>query len=105
MATLVYDLGHARSGDKGNTLNVAVIAYNDAAWQVLRKELTEERVMQAYGHLGGDLVTRYEIESLKALNFVIRNVLAGGVTRSLRLDPHGKSLSSLILSIELPSST
>ena len=102
MGTRVYDLGHVRSGDKGNTLNVAVIAYDDSAWQVLRRELTEERVMQTYLHLGGDLVTRYEIESLKALNFVIRNVLAGGVTRSLRLDPHGKSLSSLILGIELP---
>jgi hypothetical protein len=47
-------------------------------------------------------VQRYEIESLRALNFVIQDVLAGGVTRSLRLDPHGKALSSLILGIELP---
>lgn len=104
MGTLVYDLAHARSGDKGNTSNVAVIAYDDTSWQMLRKELTAERVLQAYAHLGPGPVTRYEIESLKALNFVIQNVLAGGVTRSLRLDPHGKALSSLILGIELPNS-
>lgn len=102
MAKRVYDLAHARSGDKGNTLNVAVIAYDEACWGILRRELTEERVMGAYAHLGADTVTRYEVESLKALNFVIRNVLAGGVTRSLRLDPHGKSLSALVLGIELP---
>lgn len=102
MGQRVYDLAHARSGDKGNTLNVAVIAYDEPSWQLLRKELTEERVMQAYSHLGAETITRYEVESLRALNFVIRNVLAGGVTRSLRLDPHGKSLSALVLGIELP---
>lgn len=102
MARRVYDLAHARSGDKGNTLNVAVIAYDEAAWEVLRRELTEERVMNAYAHLGAESVMRYEVKSLRALNFVIRNVLAGGVTRSLRLDPHGKSLSALVLGIELP---
>jgi len=102
MGTLVYDLAHARSGDKGNTSNVAVIAYDESAWRVLRRELTAERVRQAYAHLGAGPVERYEIESLRALNFVIPDVLAGGVTRSLRLDPHGKALSSLILGIELP---
>lgn len=102
MTKRVYDLAHARSGDKGNTLNVAVISYDEMSWQLLRRELTAERVMQTYSHLGSETVTRYEVESLKALNFVIKNVLAGGVTRSLRQDPHGKSLSALILGIELP---
>lgn len=102
MTKRVYDLAHARSGDKGNTLNVAVISYDELSWQLLRRELTAERVMQTYAHLGSETVTRYEVESLKALNFVIKNVLAGGVTRSLRQDPHGKSLSALILGIELP---
>ncbi|HBP31993.1 hypothetical protein [Advenella sp. FME57] len=103
MAIRVYDLAHARSGDKGNTLNVAVIAYDDESWRILRKELTEERVMQAYMHLGAKSVVRYEVDSLKALNFVIHDVLAGGVTRSLRIDPHGKSLSALVLGIVLPA--
>lgn len=102
MGTLVYDLAHARAGDKGNTSSIAVIAYDDAAWQVLRRALTAECVEQAFAHLGAGPVRRYEVASLKALNFVIPNVLAGGVTRSLRLDPHGKSLSALMLGIELP---
>ena len=98
----VYDLGHSRAGDKGNTSNISVVAYNEAAWRVLREQLTAERVMAAYVHLAKGPVTRYELPNLRALNFVIENALGGGVTRSLRQDMHGKSLSSLILSIELP---
>ncbi|GAA4328396.1 hypothetical protein GCM10023144_14150 [Pigmentiphaga soli] len=101
MSTLVHDLAHSRSGDKGNTSNVAVIAYDDAAWERLQRQLTAERVMAAYAHLAKGPVTRYEIPKLRALNFVIENALAGGVTRSLRLDPHGKSLSTIVLGIEL----
>lgn len=102
MMKRVYDLAHARSGDKGNTSNVAVIAYDEHAWRIVQRELTAERVMAAYAHVAVGPVRRYEVESLQALNFVIENALAGGVTRSLRLDPHGKALSSLILGIELP---
>ncbi|MNI23852.1 hypothetical protein D3C73_774520 [compost metagenome] len=104
MSILVYDLAHARAGDKGNTSSIAVIAYDDDGWRVLRQALTAERVEQAFAHLGAGKVRRYEVDSLKALNFVIPNVLSGGVTRSLRLDPHGKSLSALMLGIELPAS-
>jgi hypothetical protein len=98
----VYDLGHARAGDKGNTSNVSVIAYDDNAWQILRGQLTAERVMLAYGHIAKGPVTRYEMPRLKALNFVIENALGGGVTISLAQDAHGKSLSYLMLDIELP---
>lgn len=103
MSILVYDLAHARAGDKGNTSNIAVIAYDEDGWRLLRQALTAEHVEQAFAHLGAGKVRRYEVESLRALNFVIPNVLSGGVTRSLRLDPHGKSLSSLMLGIELPT--
>jgi hypothetical protein len=102
MGTLVHELAHARAGDKGNTSSISVIAYDDAAWKVIRHALTTELVMLAFSHLGAGAVRRYEVESLRALNFVIPNVLAGGVTRSLRLDPHGKTLSALMLCIELP---
>ena len=98
----VYDLGHSRAGDKGNTSNISVVAYNEAAWRVLREQLTAERVMAAYANIAKGPVTRYELPNLRALNFVIENALGGGFTRSLRQDMHGKSLSSLILSIELP---
>jgi hypothetical protein len=97
MSVLVYDLAHTRSGDKGNTSNIAVVAYDAAAWEILREQLTESRVFAAFSP-----VRRYELPKLRALNFVIEGALAGGVTRSLRLDPHGKALSALMLSIELP---
>ncbi|MGE0800506.1 MAG: hypothetical protein AB7G13_16565 [Lautropia sp.] len=103
--TRVWDLAHARSGDKGNTSNVAVIAYDDAGWQQIREHLTTERVMTAYAHVAKGPVTRYELPNLKALNFVIENALAGGVTRSLRLDPHGKTLSGVMLAITLPDTS
>ena len=98
----VYDLAHCRAGDKGNTSNISVVAYSEAAWRVLRDELTPERVLAAYGHIAEGPVRRYELPNLLALNFVIENALGGGVTRSLRQDMHGKSLSSLMLTIELP---
>jgi hypothetical protein len=102
MSVLVHSLAHARSGDKGNTSNVAVIAYDDAGWERIRRELTTERVMAAFANLARGPVERYEIPKLRALNFVIHRALAGGVTRSLRLDPHGKTLSSVVLGIALP---
>jgi hypothetical protein len=98
----VYDLAHSRAGDKGNTSNISVIAYNEAAWRTIREQLTSERVMAAYAHIASGPIRRYELPRLRALNFVIEGALGGGVTRSLRQDMHGKSLSSLILSIELP---
>ena len=101
MSVKVYDLGHARAGDKGNTSNVSVTAYDDKAWTVLREQLTAERVMQAFAEVAKGPVTRYELPKLKALNFVIENALGGGVTVSLALDMHGKSLSFLMLDIDL----
>ena len=102
MSVRVWDIAHARSGDKGNTSNIAVIAYDAAGFALLQRELTEDRVMQAYAHLAHGPVRRYELPKLNALNFVIENALDGGVTRSLRQDPHGKSLSTIMLTIELP---
>mgnify|MGYP003382363860 CR=1 FL=1 len=102
MSVKVHDLGHARAGDKGNTSNVSVVAYDDQAWAVLREQLTVERVMAAFEHVAKGPVTRYELPKLKSLNFVIENALGGGVTISLAQDAHGKSLSYLMLGIELP---
>jgi hypothetical protein len=101
VSTKVYELGHARAGDKGNTSNVSVVAYNERAWEILRDQLTVERVMDAYSHVARGPITRYELPKLKALNFVIENALGGGVTISLAQDAHGKSLSYLMLDIEL----
>ncbi|MPZ42630.1 MAG: hypothetical protein GEV05_04345 [Betaproteobacteria bacterium] len=101
MSAKVYELGHARAGDKGNTSNVSVIAYDERAWNILRDQLSVERVMAAYSHIAQGPVTRYELPKLRALNFVIENALGGGVTISLAQDAHGKSLSYLMLDIEL----
>ena len=101
MSIRVYDLAHARAGDKGNTSNVSVTAYDECAWNILREQLTTDRVMQAYAHIAKGPVTRYELPKLRALNFVIENALGGGVTVSLAQDMHGKSLSFVMLGIEL----
>jgi len=98
----VYDLAHARAGDKGNTSNISVVAYDERAWNILRSQLTVERVMQAFAHVAKGPITRYELPKLRAFNFVIENALGGGVTVSLALDAHGKSLSYLMLDIDLP---
>lgn len=98
----VYDLAHGRAGDKGNTSNISVIAYDDAGFRTLREQLTTERVMQHFASIATGPVTRYELPKLRALNFVIEGALGGGVTRSLAQDAHGKSLSAMMLTLELP---
>jgi hypothetical protein len=102
MSIRVYDLAHTRAGDKGDTSSICVIAYDEAGWQTLRTHLTVERVKEAYGRVAKGPIRRYELPKLRALNFVIEKALGGGVTRSLAQDPHGKALSTLMLTIELP---
>ena len=97
----VFDLAHSRTGDKGNTSNISVICYDERDWEYLRRELTEERVLQAYRLIAKGPVRRHEIRNLKAFNFVIENALGGGVTISLAQDIHGKSLCNVMLAIEL----
>ena len=99
--TRVHDLAHARAGDKGNTSNIVVVAYDAEGWARLERELTADAVQKAFAHLTPGPVSRHVLPRLMALNFVIENALGGGVTRSLAIDPHGKSLSALLLTIEL----
>jgi hypothetical protein len=93
------ELAHARSGDKGDVSNVGVIAYDEADYELLREQVTAERVKARYGDLVLGEVTRYELPNVGALNFVLRRALGGGVTTSLALDPHGKTRSSVILDL------
>ncbi len=102
MMVRVYDIAHSRAGDKGDTSNISVIAYDAAGWEILRTQLTSERVMATFAHIAKGPIRRYELPKLQALNFVIDHALGGGVTRALAQDAHGKSLSSLMLTIELP---
>jgi len=102
MRTLA-EIAHARSGDKGDTSNVSVIAYDAADYPLIERWVTAERVKS---HLGGVVrgdVTRYDLPRLGALNFVMQKALHGGVTRSLALDAHGKSLCFALLTLEPPA--
>jgi hypothetical protein len=97
------EIAHSRTGDKGNTSSVSVIAYHEQDYPLLLRHVTAARVKTHFGDLVAGDVIRYEIPSLGALNFVMRQALGGGVTRSLALDTHGKSLSSALLDLEIPS--
>ena len=100
-STPLHRIAHARAGDKGNRLNVSVIAYQPEAWTVLLKEVTAKRVAELYGHRGLTKITRYELPNIQALNFVMDDVLEGGVNSGLNLDTHGKSNSFLLLEMEI----
>jgi hypothetical protein len=95
----LYDIAHARSGDKGTSANVGVIARSDAAWAFLRDWLTAERVAEFFEPLGVDSVERFELANLQALNFVFRGILKNG----LRNDAQGKALGQRLLEMQLPS--
>ncbi|HMN72184.1 MAG TPA: hypothetical protein PKA55_09995 [Rhodoblastus sp.] len=95
------DIAHSRTGDKGNTSVISLIAFDEKDFALLRDAVTAERVKRHFAGVAHGEVTRYEIPSLGALNFVLQNALGGGVTRSLALDAHGKSLSSRLLDMEI----
>jgi hypothetical protein len=100
----LYQLAHCRAGDKGNTTILSLIAYRPDDFPLLRNRVTVAAVKR---HLGGIVkgeLTRYELPHLSALQFVGRDALAGGVTTSLALDAHGKTLSSALLEMEIEAS-
>jgi hypothetical protein len=95
-------LAHSRTGDKGNTSNISVIAFDPADYPFLCEHVTAGRVQAYFAGIVSGEVTRYELPRLGALNFVLAGALGGGVTRSLALDAHGKGLSSALLDLDLP---
>ena len=95
-------IAHSRTGDKGDTSNISVIAYDRADYGLIERHVTAERVKVHFAGIVRGEVSRYELPQLGALNFVLRHALGGGVTRSLALDAHGKCLGSAILALELP---
>jgi hypothetical protein len=95
-------VAHSRTGDKGTTLNVSLIAFEEHHYSLLVRHVTAERVKAHFeGLFAGDVV-RYEMPTIGALNFVLQGRIGGGVTRTLALDAHGKSLSSALLEMEIP---
>lgn len=97
----LHDIAIARSGDKGNLATLAVIAIDPADYPRLERLLTAERVRAHYAGLVRGEVERFALPRLGALHFLLHDALAGGVTRSLALDAHGKTLGAAILDLEL----
>ena len=95
------EIAHSRTGDKGNISNISVIAYDAKDFPLLLAQVTAERVKAHFAGVVEGEVVRYELPNLAALNFVMDQALGGGVTRSLALDAHGKSLSSALLDLDL----
>ena len=98
-------IAHGRSGDKGNHANVAIIAYTAAGFAWLKQNLSAEVVARYFAPLGASNVERFEAANVLGLNFMLKNVLAGGASRSLRTDTQGKTLALALLQmpIDLPA--
>jgi len=94
-------IAHGRSGDKGNHANIAVIAYTRAGYDWLREHLTAEVVQRYFASMGPTRVVRYEAANLMGLNFMLYDVLAGGASRSLRIDTQGKTLALTLLQMPM----
>jgi hypothetical protein len=98
---ILADIAHGRSGDKGNHANIAVLAYTQAGYEFLKAYLSAERVADYFRPMGPSQVVRYEAPNLLGLNFVLSDILAGGASRSLRIDTQGKTLALALLQMPL----
>ena len=95
----LYEIAHGRTGDKGDRSTLSIIPYDPSAYAVIAEQATEERMLAMFRHRGATEARRYDLPTLQAFNFVIENVLQGGVNSSLNLDGHGKTLSFLALTM------
>lgn len=101
MKVKLQHVAHTRSGDKGNTSNIAVFAYAPELYPLLKEQLTEDAFKKFYGDAITGTITRYDVDNIHAMNFVCQGALGGGVSRSLCLDNYGKALSAAILGFEI----
>lgn len=95
------EIAHTRSGDKGDTCNIGVIAHDERHYPVLVREVTADRVKRHFGELVKGPVERFELPNLGALNFLLHQALGGGGTVSLRTDAQGKTFGAGLLSLEI----
>lgn len=95
------EIAYSRSGDKGNISNICVFVYDPQHYELLRATLTASAVADKFGGLVEGKVMRYELPNVHGLNFVLYEALGGGVSMTLRSDPHGKSFQSLVLDIDV----
>lgn len=101
MKVRLLELAHARSGDKGDTANVGIIARRAAYYPLLVREITAERVAAHFAGMITGKVERFELPNLHALNFLLHGALGGGGTVSLKTDAQGKTLSTALLRLEI----
>lgn len=97
----LYDICHARSGDKGAAVNIALIVYDRADYPWLTEHVTTDVMLQHFGDWVEGPAARYELANIGALNFVIQGALDGGVTKALMIDGHGKGHSTIALELEI----
>lgn len=97
----LIEIAHCRSGDKGDTANIGLIAIQERHYPVLRREVTPDRVKAHFGDLCKGPVERFELPNIGALNFLLRGALGGGGTLSLRADAQGKTLGAALLRMEI----
>lgn len=100
---ILRDIAHVRTGDKGDISQIAVFAYRPHDYALLLANVTADRVAAHLGRLPRGRITRYELPGLHAINFVLEGALQGGVTRSLALDAHGKTLGAQLLDLPISS--
>lgn len=96
---ILREVAHSRAGDKSNISNISVIAYKMEDYEWIKREVTAEKVKDYFKGICFGNVTRYEVDTMGALNFVLEEALDGGNTRSLRVDGYGKSLSGYMMSM------
>ena len=97
----LYNIAHSRAGDKGNTLTLSLIPYQEQDYALLCEKITEEKVKQHLGEIVKGKVTRYELPNISSLLFVCEDALNTGVTTSWNMDAHGKTLSYALLEMEI----
>ncbi|NNV56192.1 AtuA-related protein [Limnovirga soli] len=97
----LFEIAHSRAGDKGNTLMLSLIPYKEADYEMLCTKITSEKVKAHLNKIVQGEIIRYELTNISSLLFVCYNALSGGVTTSLALDTHGKSISYALLQMEI----
>jgi hypothetical protein len=103
MKRKLYEIAHSRAGDKGNTLTLSLIPYKEKDYEYLCQEATAEKVKAHLKEIVQGEILRYELPNISALLFVCQQALSGGVTTSLVMDTHGKTLSYALLEMEINS--
>lgn len=101
MKIKLLDIAHGRSGDKGDAANVGIIAYDEKGFEIIKSQLTTERVKKHFEGICLGEVERFELPNIRALNFLLHNTLGGGGTVSLKHDAQGKTLAAALLRMEL----